>query len=129
MAIAINPTASGRKSVLIRVKHGVRKFFFEMMAARIGPQENVVMPFNVGECAYFTGLRCLRIGSVGGVPRPGPGEVGKVMRESGVDYVCCTSLGWDGHSEADKALCGHFKGQEAEISYNRGEVWGRCWRP
>jgi len=102
--------------------------FFEMMKSGIEEGENVVMPFNSADCVYYTGLRCLRVGSAGGIPEPEEGQVQEVLKEYGIDHVCCSSLAYDGFGEADRRICESFGDVEPEISYDRGRVWGRCWK-
>ncbi len=102
--------------------------FWNMMEANIQDTESVVMPFNIADCNYQTGLRCIRIGSLGGIAEPGVGQVRSVMEENGIDAVCCSSLAWDGYGESDKRICTEFAKDDAFIVYDRGPVWGRCWK-
>lgn len=102
--------------------------FFLMMRERIPDGARVVMPFNVGECAYFSGRQCVRIGSAGGIPRPTADNMQEVLREGKISYVCCTSINWDEVSGGDRLICDGFKERTPFIDYSSGGAWGRCWK-
>lgn len=102
--------------------------FFDMMKEGIGPGERVLMPYNVGECLYFTERKCARIGSAGGVPIVLEGELEASLLENGIEYVCCTSINHEALSGYNRMVCEHYIGEPPIFSHINGNVWGRCWR-
>ena len=98
-------------------------------AIRLGtePAETIVMPFNIGDCIYQTKRKCLRIGSIGGIPNPSEGKVRDILKQGGVDKVCCTSLSVGEMSATDKLICNGFMNKTPIIDFNKNGVWGKCW--
>ncbi len=102
--------------------------FFLAMRERLPQDARVVMPFNVGECAYFSGRQCVRIGSAGGITRPTADDLEDVLRAGGISYVCCSGINWDEVSVGDRLICDSFNESAPSIDYALDGAWGRCWR-
>ena len=100
---------------------------FEAIKEGTVNEETLVMPFNVGDCVYYTKRKCLRIGSIGGIPKPSEEDLGYILKMGGVDKVCCTSLAKGQLSISDKLICNAFQNQTPSIQYDSNGVWGKCW--
>lgn len=109
-----------------QIRSAYEPFFGQV---REGLPENavVVMPFNVQECLYYTGKKCLRMGSMGGQIPSVDDEVDSVLASYGAGYVCCSSLNLDEHHAGDRLVCDRFLRQEPVIRYDGSGIWGRCW--
>jgi 4-amino-4-deoxy-L-arabinose transferase-like glycosyltransferase len=102
--------------------------FFDEVRERTPKGAVIVMPFNVGDCIYFTQRSCARIGGTGGIPWPNVRSLDDVLAQSGVSYVCCSSLNWDAYTKADRSICDGFAGRLPVLDYRDGGVWGKCWK-
>jgi len=101
--------------------------FFKLMEEKIPQGANVVVPFNIQDCIYYSGRRCLRIGSTGGIPTPTQGTLDSILQDYDISYVCCSSLNWNALSASDKMICDRFNDAKLHINYIQGGIWGRCW--
>jgi hypothetical protein len=101
--------------------------FFDEMRQRIAGGANVVMPFNIQDCVYFSQRKCLRIGNTGGIPTPTKDTLDSIITDYGVEYVCCSSLNIQALSDSDRLICQRFEGKRPYIDYEAQGVWGKCW--
>ncbi len=102
--------------------------FFQMMREGIDANERVLMPYNIGECLYFSERKCVRVGSAEGIPETGIEDLEETLEEYGVKYVCCTSINEQALKGYNKMVCDHYAERPALFRAVDGNIWGRCWR-
>jgi len=101
--------------------------FFDMMKDKIPDDAKVVMPFNKQECVYYSERQCQRIGNTGGIPTPTIENMDRILKDYDIAYVCCSSLNWGAHDEI-RIICDPFKDRKPAFEYEKGGVWGKCWK-
>jgi hypothetical protein len=103
--------------------------FFDEIKAKIPDSSRIIMPFNVQDCLYYSGKKCLRLGTMDGpLPNADGSGLSDTLTAYGADYVCCSSLNIDALAPWEKAVCDRYAGAKPHIDYARGGAWGRCWR-